>query len=62
MIVITGATGQLGSGVIENLIQKRNEYRLSKNWEEADKIKNNLLKIKVAVKDGKETTEWKIIK
>jgi len=47
---------------IENLIQKRNEYRLSKNWEEADKIKNNLLKIKVAVKDGKETTEWKIIK
>jgi len=47
---------------IENLIQKRNEYRLSKNWKEADKIKNDLSKMNVVVKDGKETTEWKIIK
>lgn len=47
---------------IEGLIQKRNEYRLSKNWEEADKIKDILLQMNVIIKDGKESTEWEIIK
>lgn len=47
---------------IEDLIQKRNNYRLSKNWEEADKIKDVLSQMNVVIKDGKESTVWKIVK
>lgn len=47
---------------IESLIKKRNECRLFKNWKEADKIKEILLQMNVMIKDGKESTEWKIIK
>ena len=45
--------------IIENLIAKRDQARKTGNFEEADKIRNKLDKMKVSIKDIDGKTEWK---
>ena len=45
--------------IIENLIAKRDQARKTGNFEEADKIRDKLDKMKVSIKDIDGKTEWK---
>ena len=44
--------------IIENLIAKRDQARKTGNFEEADKIRDKLDKMKVSIKDIDGKTEW----
>ena len=44
--------------VLEDLISKRNEARLSKNWAMSDKIRDELKAVGIILKDTKEATTW----
>jgi cysteinyl-tRNA synthetase len=44
--------------LIEQLIAKRNQARKNGNYEEADKIRDKLDKMKVSIKDINGKTEW----
>ena len=45
---------------IEDLILKRQEFKLNKQYDKADEIRNLLASKKIIVKDGKEGTTWDI--
>lgn len=45
---------------IEQLITARNEARASKNWAEADKIRQQLTEMSVVLEDGAEGTTWRV--
>jgi len=47
-------------GVVEMLIQMRNEARANKNWALSDQIRDQLLAIGIQLKDGKEGTSFTI--
>ncbi len=47
---------------IEDLVKKRNRYRLNNDWENADKIRDELIKINVVIRDDKDSTKWEIKK
>lgn len=47
------------SDEIEDLIKKRNEARTNKNWEESDKIRDELLKKGIVLEDTPNGTIWK---
>jgi cysteinyl-tRNA synthetase len=57
---------QTGSGVevdkIATLIMERQRARQNKNWAEADRIRDELEKMHVAIEDGPQGTTWKAIK
>jgi len=44
---------------VEELIKRRDEMRKSKNWAEADKIRDELHKMGIQVEDTKEGTRWR---
>jgi cysteinyl-tRNA synthetase len=44
------------SGVVELLIEMRNEARANKNWSLSDEIRDKLLALGIQLKDGKEGT------
>lgn len=46
---------------ITKLINQRNEYRINKNWEESDKIRNYLLDNKIKLIDTPNETLWSVI-
>ncbi len=48
------------SGVIDLLLEIRQEAKASKNWALSDKIRNQLTELGVVVKDTKDGYEWKI--
>ncbi len=48
------------SGVVEMLIEMRNEARENKNWTLSDKIRNELLERGIQLKDGKEGTTFSV--
>ncbi len=50
----------IDKAAVEQLIARRLEFRLAKNWEEADKIKEQLLDMGVVLKDTKDNTEYSI--
>lgn len=45
--------------IIEKLIQDRMHARATKNWQEADRIRQELAKLSVVIEDGKEGTTWR---
>ncbi len=57
---------QMGSGVdtrkIEELIAAREAARKQKNWAEADRVRDELLKMNIAIEDGAGGTAWKVVK
>ncbi len=44
---------------IEGLIERRNQARGDKNWAEADRVRDELLKKGIILEDTKEGTKWK---
>ncbi|MBQ0134335.1 MAG: hypothetical protein KBS46_04315, partial [Clostridiales bacterium] len=45
---------------VEALIAKRLEFRMAKNWEEADRLKQQLLDMGIVLKDTKDSTEYSV--
>ena len=48
--------------IIENLIQKRNEAKKNKEYDEADRIRNQLLEMNIAIKDTRDGTIFELKK
>ena len=48
-------------GVLQLLINMREEARANKDWTLSDKIRNELLTIGIQLKDGKEGTSYNVI-
>jgi cysteinyl-tRNA synthetase len=46
------------SDAIESLIAARNAARASKNWKESDRLRDELLAMGIAIKDGPTGTTW----
>ena len=51
---------QVDKGAVQKLVDERLTYRLAKNWEEADKLKQQLLDMGIMLKDTKDGTEFSI--
>jgi cysteinyl-tRNA synthetase len=45
---------------IESLIAARNKARADKNWQEADRLRDEIASLSVVLEDGAEGTTWKI--
>ena len=56
----SGNNETITKGVIDLLLEVRQEAKLTKNWALSDKIRNQLTELGVVVKDTKEGYEWKI--
>jgi len=48
------------AGLIEMLIKYRQEFKKTKKWEWADRIRNDLTDLNIKLKDTPEGTEWEI--
>jgi cysteinyl-tRNA synthetase len=48
------------AGVVELLINVRNEAKANKNWATSDKIRNELNELGIELKDTKDGVEWKL--
>jgi cysteinyl-tRNA synthetase len=48
------------AGVVELLINVRNEAKANKNWATSDKIRNELNNLGIELKDTKDGVEWKL--
>lgn len=48
------------AGLIDMLIKYRQEFKKAKNWEWADRIRNDLTELNIKLKDTPEGTEWEI--
>ncbi|MEO6397019.1 MAG: hypothetical protein ABIP13_00985, partial [Tepidiformaceae bacterium] len=51
--------GPDASDAIEALLEMRREYRASKQWEFADRVRDGLLALGVELKDGPGGTTWR---
>ncbi|MEL6166922.1 MAG: cysteine--tRNA ligase, partial [Cyanobacteria bacterium J06628_3] len=54
----TAATDGLSDEKIEELIQKRKQARIAKNFAESDRIRDELQAQGIALIDSKEGTKW----
>lgn len=52
--------GNVNEAAIEALIAQRNNARDAKDWGEADRIRDELGKMGIAIKDGPEGTSWDV--
>ena len=50
----------LDRAAVQELVDRRLAFRLEKNWEEADKLKQQLLDMGIVLKDTKESTEYSV--
>ncbi len=48
------------SGLMDLIIDIRKDARATKNWDTSDKIRDKLTELEIALKDGKEGTNWSI--
>jgi len=55
---IGGGNSEALDGVMELVLDLRQEARANKDWGTADKIRDGLSKSKIVVKDGKDGTNW----
>ena len=53
-------TSEKLKGVVEMLIEMRNEARANKNWALSDEIRDKLLALGIIIKDGKEGTTFSV--
>ena len=54
-------TDELTQKQIDELIARRKEARAAKNWAEADRLREQLAELGVAIKDNKDgTTSWEL--
>lgn len=55
-----GAGGEVLDGLMQLVIELRQEARESKNWGISDKIRDSLKELEIQIKDGKDGTTWSI--
>ena len=58
--VTTSQDGGPIDGLMDLIIELRQEARASKNWGTADKIRDGLQELKIQIKDGKDGTTWSL--
>lgn len=58
-VVAGGSNGQREAGLIQMLIDMRNQARKSKNFAESDRIRNELAKLGVTLEDRADGTIWR---
>ena len=56
----TNDDSELVDGLIKSLIEIRNNAKANKDWATADKIRDELKRLKVVVKDTKDGVEWNV--
>jgi len=56
----SGNNAEKLEGVVEMLIEMRNEARANKNWSLSDEIRDKLLALGIQLKDGKEGTSFSV--
>jgi cysteinyl-tRNA synthetase len=54
--------GTVDAAKIEQLIAAREQARRDKNWAEADRIRDELASMNVAIEDGAGKTTWKVVR
>lgn len=59
--VADGAAGQRFDGMMGLLIELREDARREKNWAVADRIRDRLAELRVALEDGADGTHWRVI-
>lgn len=57
---LRSAGGEVDAAHVEDLIKRRKEARASKNWAEADRIRDELQALNVVVEDRNGVTTWRI--
>jgi cysteinyl-tRNA synthetase len=57
---ITAQRGTDRSAEVEKLVEARTAARLRKDWKESDRIRDELAKMGVVLKDTKDGTTWEI--
>ena len=51
-------SGALVDGLMQTIIDIRKQARANKDWATSDKIRDELAKLHITLKDGKEGTSW----
>jgi cysteinyl-tRNA synthetase len=51
-------SGALVDGLLQTIIDIRKQARANKDWATSDKIRDELAKLHITLKDGKEGTSW----
>ncbi len=54
-------TADVDANKVEELIQERNDARANKDFARSDEIRDELLSVGVAIKDGRDGTTWSLI-
>lgn len=57
---VTGANDELLNGAMNTLLELRKYAKVNKDWATADKIRDELSKLKVVIKDSKEGSSWEL--
>jgi cysteinyl-tRNA synthetase len=52
--------GRVDRTAIERLVAARNSARAARNWQESDRIRDELLRMGIVVKDSREGTTWEV--
>jgi cysteinyl-tRNA synthetase len=52
------SSAEMLDGLMQMIIEFRKEAREQKNWAKSDLIRDELLKLGVQIKDGKEGASW----
>jgi len=55
-----GGDSNILSGIMDLIIELRQDARTDKNWSVSDKIRDGLAKHNITIKDGKEGTTWNV--
>jgi cysteinyl-tRNA synthetase len=52
--------GRVDRTAVERLLAARNSARAARNWQESDRIRDELLRMGIVVKDSREGTTWEV--
>ncbi len=55
---VSDGSGALVDGLMQTIIDIRKQARANKDWATSDKIRDELAKLHITLKDGKEGTSW----
>ena len=53
-------SGAIVDGLMQTIIDIRKQARANKDWATSDKIRDELAKLHITLKDGKEGTTWMV--
>jgi cysteinyl-tRNA synthetase len=56
----SGKASEITGDLIEMILQLRNDAKSSRDFETADRIRNELTKLGITIKDRKDGADWEI--